>query len=110
MKKSLSYVLVILVSLVSYAQDAQYSQFYSNPLYLNPAFAGTGQDTRLVMIHRIQWPNLPQAFSNSTASIDYNASNINSGFGFMITNDQEGSAGLRNTTPSFIYTYEANLN
>ena len=23
------------------AQDAHFSQFYANPLYLNPAFAGT---------------------------------------------------------------------
>ena len=109
MKKLALTLFLALSAISSFGQDAQYSQFYSNPIYLNPAFAGTGQDTRVVLIHRIQWPNLPQAFSNSTASIDYNASNINSGFGFIVTNDQEGSAGLTNTTPSFIYSYEANL-
>ena len=101
-------LLVAVVKLV--AQDAQYSQFYSNPIFLNPAFAGTATDTRAVVIHRIQWPNLPEAFSNSTVSLDYNASNINSGFGLIFTNDQEGSASLTNTTASFIYAYEANLN
>ena len=91
-------------------QDAQYSQFYSNPLYLNPAFAGTATDTRAVMIHRIQWPNLPRAFTNSTVSLDYNASNINSGFGLMVQQDRQGSAALQNTTASFIYSYQANFN
>ncbi len=102
-------VLLMLVASVD-AQDAQYSQFYANPIYLNPAFAGTAPDTRAVFVHRIQWPNLPQAFSNSTASIDYNASNLNSGFGVIISSDREGSASLTNTTGSFIYAYEANMN
>ena len=26
----------------AHAQDPEFSQFYSNPLLLNPAFAGTG--------------------------------------------------------------------
>ncbi|MEO9484905.1 MAG: type IX secretion system membrane protein PorP/SprF [Ekhidna sp.] len=110
MKKLHIYITALLIATVVYAQDAQYSQFYANPIYLNPAFAGTAQDTRAVFIHRIQWPNLPQAFSNSTVSIDYNASDINSGFGVVIHSDQEGTAGLRNTTGSFIYAYEANMN
>lgn len=110
MKRVFTHIVSLLFASIMFAQDAQYSQFYANPIYLNPAFAGTAQDTRAVFIHRIQWPNLPQAFSNSTASIDYNASNINSGFGLIVHSDQEGTAGLRNTTGSFIYAYEANLN
>ncbi|MEO9872985.1 PorP/SprF family type IX secretion system membrane protein [Ekhidna sp.] len=110
MKNLWIYISCMTYALISGAQDAQYSQFYSNPIYLNPAFAGTAPDTRAVFIHRIQWPNLPQAFSNSTASIDYNAGNINSGFGAIVSSEQEGTAGLRNTTAAFIYSYEANLN
>ncbi len=110
MQKLALYITILALSFASFSQDAQYSQFYANPIYLNPAFAGTAQDTRAVFIHRIQWPNLPQAFSNSTASIDYNAHDINSGFGLIVHSDAEGTAGLRSTTGSFIYTYEANLN
>ncbi|SNS78488.1 type IX secretion system membrane protein, PorP/SprF family [Ekhidna lutea] len=110
MMKVKLYIAILLTSFCIAAQDAQYSQFYSNPLYLNPAFAGTSPNTRAVFVHRIQWPNLPQAFSNSTASIDYNATNLNSGFGLIISSDSEGSGGLRNTTGSFVYSYEANMN
>ncbi|MEM6736467.1 MAG: type IX secretion system membrane protein PorP/SprF [Bacteroidota bacterium] len=110
MKKLTTLTLAVLFLQRFYAQDAQYSQFYANPLYLNPAFAGTAADARAVFIHRIQWPNLPQAFTNSTVSIDYNRENINSGFGLMIHQDKEGSAALQNTTASFIYSYQANVN
>ncbi|MEP0987227.1 PorP/SprF family type IX secretion system membrane protein [Ekhidna sp.] len=110
MKKYWIHIAAFCTITFSFAQDAQYSQFYSNPLYLNPAFAGTSTDTRAIFIHRIQWPTLPQAFSNSTVSLDYNASNINSGFGLIFTTDQQGSASLTSTTGSFIYTYEANIN
>lgn len=110
MRTILLNITLLTLTFSTIGQDAQYSQFYSNPLYLNPAFAGTAANTRVVLIHRIQWPNLPQAFTNSTFSIDYNGDNINSGFGAMIHQDQQGTAGLRNTTVSFIYSYSANLN
>ena len=40
------------------AQDPQFTQFYANPLYLNPAFAGTARCPRICMNYRNQWPNL----------------------------------------------------
>ncbi|MEM7298623.1 MAG: PorP/SprF family type IX secretion system membrane protein, partial [Bacteroidota bacterium] len=110
MRKLLLHITLLIIIWSSAAQDAQFSQFYSNPLHLNPAFAGTAANTRIVAIHRIQWPNLPQAFTNSSFSVDYNGDNINSGFGVLINRDQEGSAGLTNTSTSFIYSYTANLN
>lgn len=109
MKKALLPFLLLLGYFTS-AQDAQYSQFYANPLYLNPAFAGTSANARITLNHRILWPNLPEAFYSSTVSFDYNAANINSGFGMMVSSDSEGSASLRNTNASFIYSYQANFN
>jgi hypothetical protein len=45
MKKNLLYALTALLQLLvfvseSWAQDPQFTQIYSSPLYLNPAFAG----------------------------------------------------------------------
>ena len=31
---------------IAFAQDPAFSQFYANPLYLNPAFAGTNDCPR----------------------------------------------------------------
>jgi hypothetical protein len=35
-------------TLTTFAQDPQFTQFYANPLYLNPAFAGTARCPRVV--------------------------------------------------------------
>ena len=41
-----------------HSQDAAFSQFYSNPLYLNPALAGTNDCARLMFNYRINGPQL----------------------------------------------------
>ena len=87
------------------AQDAQYSQFYANPLYLNPAFAGTANNTRVTLNHRLQFPSLPQAFSTYSVSIDYSAVKYNSGFGFILHTESEGTVDLQSNSGSFIYSY-----
>jgi hypothetical protein len=48
-------------------QDANFSQFYANPLYLNPAFAGAFQCPRINLNHRNQYPNYSvfQTYSGS---------------------------------------------
>lgn len=92
------------------AQDPQFSQYYQAPLYLNPGFTGITPQQRLVVNHRIQWPNLPQAFSTSAASYDIWVDELNSGFGFLATTDKIGSAGWRTTTASLLYSYKVKIN
>lgn len=53
----------------SYAQDAYFSQFYANPIYLNSALAGAEGDHRLVVVHRQQW-NAMNAFNSTFFSFD----------------------------------------
>lgn len=105
MKKYFNAIL-LLIATVTIAQDAQYSQFYSNPLYLNPAFAGTGHNSRIALNHRLLWPSLPQAFRTYSISIDYSADVYNSGFGFLMHTESEGTVDLQTTTGSFIYSYQ----
>ena len=38
------------------AQDVIYSQFYANPLYLNPALAGAKLNSRVTLNYHNQWP------------------------------------------------------
>ncbi len=91
------------------AQDAQFSQFYAMPLYLNPGFAGTASQHRFNLIHRIQWPNLPKAFNTTALSYDYNMRHLNSGFGLMFIHDQAGTGGLVNNNLGGFYTYKIHL-
>ena len=59
-----------------YCQDAEFSQFFSNPLYLNPAFAGTNSCPRLSTNHRAQWTGLPNIFNTTSVSYDQNFDKI----------------------------------
>jgi type IX secretion system PorP/SprF family membrane protein len=98
-----------ILSLQAMAQDPHYSQYYSAPLYINPAFAGTSQGHRVVVNYRNQWPQIPNAFQTYSVSYDFNLRDLKSGFGVIATSDKAGSAGLRSSTAGFIYSYKIQL-
>lgn len=108
--KRLFTILCWLVSLMSFAQDPEFSQYYSAPLYLNPAFSGTASDHRLIANYRNQWPSVSNGFVTYAFSYDYNLAGLNSGLGLMLMTDRAGSANLRSTTLNFQYAYKVNLN
>lgn len=88
------------------AQDPEFTQFYANPLYLNPAFAGTARCPRLVMNYRNQWPALSGTFVTTSASYDQHVDAISGGLGLLVTNDRAGKGTLSTTTVSGIYSYQ----
>lgn len=92
------------------AQDPQFSQYYQSPLYLNPGFTGVTPQQRVTFNHRLQWPNLPQAFSTFAASYDIWVNELSSGFGILATTDKMGSAGWRTTNVNLLYSYKLQLN
>ncbi len=105
MKRAIYIVVFCLICQWSEAQDMQFSQFYANPLYSNPGFTGSTIEHRFTMNYRHQWPNIPGAFEAYHATYDYNASEINSGFGFIFNREDVGSFGLRTNTVAFSYAY-----
>ena len=88
------------------AQDPQFSQFYNAPLYLNPGFTGATSANRVILNHRLQWPNLPQAFATYSLSFDMYRPELRSGFGALIYTDKSGSASLNNTNVDLMYAYK----
>ena len=98
--------LCLTTGLGAYAQDPQFTQFYANPLYLNPAFAGTARCPRVVMNYRNQWPALSGTFVTSSASYDQHVDGLMGGLGLLVTNDQAGKGTLNTTTVSGIYSYQ----
>ncbi|MBS1634783.1 MAG: type IX secretion system membrane protein PorP/SprF [Bacteroidetes bacterium] len=87
------------------AQDPQFTQFYANPLYLNPAFAGTARCPRICMNYRNQWPNLSGTFVTYSASYDQHIDAISGGLGILVTQDDAGRGTLKTTSASLIYSY-----
>ncbi len=63
-------LLLLLLPLKIWAQDAIFTQFYASPLTLNPAFAGTAAQYRFSSIYRYQWVNQSAGFQTNTAAFD----------------------------------------
>ncbi len=114
MKRLVPYLTLICIcfaaGLPASAQDPQFSQFYNAPLYLNPGFVGITPQQRLILNHRLQWPNLPQAFTTYAVSYELFSNELNSGFGIMASSDKMGSAGWRTTNVGLLYSYKVRLN
>ncbi len=109
MKKQFFLVLGFLVGNLSFAQDIQYSQYYANPLYLNPAFAGSTSQSRVGVNFRNQWPALDQSFVAYTAYFDHFEERINSGFGLIVQGAQESFTQTSLNEIGLIYSYRLKL-
>lgn len=90
------------------SQDAGFTQFYANPLYLNPALAGTGECGRFMLNYRNQWPSIQKGFVTYSASADFYVDALSGGIGVMAYADD--AAGILNTLRfSAIYAYHLKL-
>ena len=101
LKKRLRGVLLgamLLASGTAAAQDIGFSQFYANPLYMNPAFAGTAVAPRISLSYRGQWPGLVSAFTTVSASYDQYVSDLHGGVGVLLMTDRQGDHGALSTS------------
>ena len=108
----MTYVKRILLSLfalfsieIAYSQDPHFSQFYANPLYLNPAFAGTVVCPRMVLNYRNQWPSIPGTFVTYSASYDQHVDNLSGGLGLLFNSDKAGEGTITTNVISGMYSY-----
>lgn len=90
---------------IASAQDAHFSQFYANPLHLNPAFAGSDKCPRLSLNYRNQWPALGQTYVTYSISYDQHVNFLKGGAGVHIMNDVQGDGTINATTISGMYSY-----
>jgi type IX secretion system PorP/SprF family membrane protein len=95
----------ILFSTAGKAQDPEYSQFYANPLYLNPALAGADYCKRAVLNYRNQWPGTSSNYITYNASYDQYTEKMHGGFGVLVNVDNAGDGILKTTQASLIYSY-----
>ncbi len=88
------------------AQDPEFTQFYANPLYLNPAFAGSNICPRITMNYRNQWPGISGTYVTTSISADRFVYGIKSGIGILVMNDRAGQGTINTTNISGIYSYQ----
>jgi type IX secretion system PorP/SprF family membrane protein len=71
-------------------QDADFTQYLSTPVYLNPAFAGYDGCTRFAASYRNQWPNISRNFQSVNASFDQYVRPFRGGIGVNFQYDNAG--------------------
>lgn len=91
------------------AQDLHLSQLFSNPLYTNPAFAGTSECGRISAAYRNQWPNVGGGFSMATVSYDQYFRALHGSIGAYVNADFQGGDVYRDITAAFMYSFRARL-
>lgn len=92
-----------------YAQDQEYSQFYANPLFMNPAFTGTTELQRLVVNYRNQWPQKGNTYTTYSISYDRLLNNLKSGIGFQVFYDREPNNLVNSSSAIVSYSHHVQL-
>ena len=109
-KKIIFLALLSAVTADVYAQDPTFTQFYANPVYLNPALAGSTGCPRVAMNYRNEWPQLTGNYITYSLSYDSYVKNISGGLGFIATHDQQGRGTISTTMIGAIYSYNLRVN
>jgi type IX secretion system PorP/SprF family membrane protein len=105
-----SFILFLLtLSKYSIAQDPHFTQFYANPLYLNPAFAGSTRCPRIVFNFRNQWPNIAGTYVSTTFSFDTKVEAVSGGLGLQFLHDNAGQGTMSITGFSGMYAYQLSI-
>ena len=100
-KRLLTIAFVLLGLSSVYGQDPHFTQFYANPLYLNPAFAGVKQCPKVNVNYRNQYPSLG-VYQTYSASYDQYVDRLNGGVGVLIMQDEAANGALSLTEASLI--------
>ena len=113
MKNTNKIILILIgcfLSLRSYSQDPTFTQFYANPIYLNPAFAGSNVCPRFGLNYRNQWPNLSGNYVTYSGSYDQYIKPISGGIGILATHDQQGQGTIETSMLGLVYSYNLKIN
>ncbi len=95
MKKNISVLFFVLCALVvkTNAQDSHLSQYFNNPVYVNPALAGNNiQNMRIAADYRSQWSSSGSPFKTQTIGLDKIVNRV--GFGIMGSKNSAGKDGF----------------
>jgi type IX secretion system PorP/SprF family membrane protein len=94
-------------------QDALFTQYMFNNLYMTPAYAGVDGVTRLTAIHRSQWLGYQSSFGDggapTTQMVSFNTPiyRLRSGFGAYVMNDKLGPQN--NLEAQAMYAYHLGI-
>jgi len=100
---------VIIVNTSKAQIDPHFSQYYANPLWLNPALTGViDGDTRVNTNFKDQWASVSKAYQTASISADFNP-NDKVGLGLNMLDQQAGSIGYNYFTFYGSFSYAVSL-
>lgn len=109
MRKLLTLLIFTLATQLSYGQqDAQYSQYMFNGIYINPAYAGYKELLNVNAYYRTQWTGITGAPVSMSLALDAIANNGNVGLALQLSNDKLGAQ--TNTSFYANYAYRLRMN
>lgn len=104
MKKALSIILLLFITLTSYPQLKPLSdQYILNPMTLNPAYAGNRGALSIAAFYRHQWVGIEGAPRTTTLVADAPFWDDRIGLGLMISNDRIGVTNEYSFTSMYSY-------
>ncbi|TCD18109.1 type IX secretion system membrane protein PorP/SprF [Pedobacter psychrodurus] len=89
-------------------QDAQFSQYMFNGIYINPAYAGYKEQLNLHAFYRTQWTGIQGAPKTMSLAIDAIANDGNVGLALQVSSDRLGAQ--RNESIYGNYAYRIRMN
>lgn len=119
MKYIITFIVIVNIVFLSFAQDAQYSQFYNSDLNTNPALCGSYiGDLRVFLNRRSQWGSITIPYVTNSFSTDINLFNKLSyensnrflfadkiGLGLNFNQDKSGDSDFGSTYFAFNFAY-----
>jgi type IX secretion system PorP/SprF family membrane protein len=102
-------LLLMTVAYRVFSQDPQFSQFYSNYLYLAPSFAGLTDKNRISFNYRNQWPAMEHGYKTYSVSFDKYIEKFSSGFGVLAYQDVAGTGRMRTTSLGLQYSFDFSI-
>lgn len=107
LKHTYLFVVIFIIGFVTtYSQDPVFTQFYSNALHLNPAFAGRDLSPRFHSTYRNQWPGINNAYITYNIEYDQFSDDLHGGIGFQVLHDRTGNGLLNTTQFAGCYSYQ----
>lgn len=92
-----------------YAQQLPFSsQYYTDPLVINPAFTGTGEYTNAYLTHRSQWTGLEGAPQTSFLTVDGPLKQKDMGLGLKVFTDVTDILSRVGAMANYSYKYTIN--
>ena len=104
------FIVIVLIMVIPRAmaqQDPLYSQYFNNPMLINPAFAGSNDRLYLGLAYRAQWAGI----DGGPSTINFNGhialADNKMGVGVIVVQDKIGD--IKNTQYGASYAYRIKL-